>query len=115
VLLRVLDGLGEFCEALLLRQLACVGRSEVLPFLRHRLWVAAEAMNRLKLAWGLAHLCEAEGLAALEALYWEGQKHPDDPAHWVPDLWILQDVLTDGLGTPAALALRDRLVAERHR
>jgi hypothetical protein len=49
---------------------------------------------RLNYAEGLAYLSESEGLAALEALYRESARHPDEPGKAVPLHWILEDVLT---------------------
>jgi len=106
----VLDGLEPWHQAQLLLDLARLGRQEVLPLLRDRLQTGS-AETRLTVAEGIAHLGEPEGLAALERLYHESMRHPRDRERSVPLSWILQDVLSENLGTRAAVALRDKLTS----
>jgi hypothetical protein len=113
VLDRVLSVLSNFHRACLLCDLGRVGRAEVLGCLRFGATQEADGGRRLAYGEGLAFLSEAEGLQALEALYRQSVIHPDDAERSVRLNWILDDVLTDNLGTPAALALRDRLLAEQ--
>jgi hypothetical protein len=108
----VLRGLSDLHRSRLLCQLGQVGRTEVLGLLRLGAAWEKVAANRLSYAEGLAFLNESEGLAAIEALYRESQRHAGDSQRSVPSHWVLQDVLTDSLGTPAALSLRDRLLEE---
>jgi hypothetical protein len=109
VLDRVLHGLSDFHQARLVRRLGRLGRTEILTRARIGATWEKNAYNRLSYAEALAYLSESEGLAALEALYRESVLHRDDLGQSVPLPWILGDVLTDNLGTPAALALSNRL------
>jgi hypothetical protein len=112
VLDRVLSGLSDFHRACLLCDLGRVGRAEILGCLRFGATSEPDGGGRLVCCEGLAFLSEAEGLEALEALYRQSLLRPDAERS-VPLNWILDDVLERSLGTPAALALRDRLLAEQ--
>lgn len=99
-------------QAIVLEFLARLGRSEVAG-------IAAELLEKRGLAGietidlgvALARCGDPRGLKALEALFHHSFKHPKDKGVSVPLEWIVDDTLRVTLGTPEALALRQRLVA----
>jgi len=93
---------GKSCQLILM--LAEMGRREIIPIARRELEVHDE--DQIFYAQALASLGETEGLEAMERIFHESRKNPDEPSSIPPGTVI--DALRD-VGTPGAIEIAERL------
>ncbi len=93
--------LSNFARTRLWLALAYLGRKEIASLVREDALRGREE-ERWRSATALALISESEGLALLKQLHSTAKELPRD--------WITEDSLKSDLGTPAALALRKKLL-----